>query len=162
VACVSTPAASKQSSVRSSLTERLAALTADGARRTEEVAAALDQARAVEEALAEKLGRGEISLSAWEVAQKHAHARVAKLQAEREELAVATANAIPELPEKTMQAILDAWDSDEAENGPERRGMLMRTIRAGWRIAIEPRPHLRGKPVFDPTRVKIVPAGTSR
>jgi len=137
--------------------ERLAALTAEETRRAEEIETALGQAREIEERLSEKLARGEMSLSAWEAAQPHAHARVAKLEAERDALAVAAADAVPEVGEQTMQAVLDAWDADEAAQGTERRGMLVRALRAGWHITVAPRPHQKGRPVFDPSRVEICP-----
>jgi hypothetical protein len=112
----------------------------------------------VEAALAERLGRGEIGLEAWEVGNKHAHDRVARLQVEREALAAkATDPTDPELAASHEQAVADDWDHDAAVNGTLRRALLTRALR-GVQVVVEPRPHQKGKPVFDPERVRITPA----
>ncbi|RTL62042.1 MAG: recombinase family protein [Pseudonocardiaceae bacterium] len=133
---------------------QIAAATAQANERAEEVAAELESARQVEDALAEKLGRGELSLSAWEGGHKHAHARVLALEAERDELAAQAAQAGPGVAVAGAEELAADWDADEATGGTLRRTMLAQALR-GRRVVIEPRPHQNGKPVFDPTRVQI-------
>jgi DNA invertase Pin-like site-specific DNA recombinase len=138
--------------------EQVQAAAAEDHKRLDEVTAELAQARMVEAALAERLGRGEIGLEAWEVGNKHAHDRVARLQVEREALAAkATDPTDPELAASHEQAVADDWDHDAAVNGTLRRALLTRALR-GVQVVVEPRPHQKGKPVFDPERVRITPA----
>ncbi|WP_433508522.1 hypothetical protein ACQP04_29065 [Pseudonocardia halophobica] len=134
-----------------------ATAAAQTSRRVDEIAEELEAARQVEDALSEKLGRGEISLSAWEVGHKHAHARVVHLEAERDELAAQTAQEGPEFEVARAEELAADWDADEAANGTLRRAMLARALRGRY-VEIEPRPHQKGKPVFDSSRVSILPA----
>jgi site-specific DNA recombinase len=139
------------------LAEQVQAAAAEDHKRLDEVTAELAQARMVEAALAERLGRGEIGLDAWEVGNKHAHDRVVRLEVEREALAAkATDPTDLELAASHKEAVADDWDHDAAVNGTLRRALLTRALR-GVQVSVEPRPHQKGKPTFDRTRIRIEP-----
>jgi site-specific DNA recombinase len=142
--------------------KQLASAAAQLGHRLEEVEAELEAARQAEEALSAKMGRGEISLSAWEVGHKHAHARVVELQSKRDELAQQQAAEDDDASFKAARAeeLAADWAADEQASGTQRRAMLVRALR-GRHVVIEPRPHQKGRPVFDVRRVRILPAGSA-
>ena len=105
--------------------EQVQAAAAEDHKRLDEVAAELAQARMVEAALAQRLGRGEIGLDAWEVGNKHAHDRVVRLEDEREALAAkSTYLTDPGLAASHKDAVAADWDHDAAVNGTLRRALL--------------------------------------
>jgi len=111
-----------------------AAIASEAARLDLEIAEAED----VAEVLADRLGRGEIPLTRYDVAVRPLDARIEKLKAERAALsAPGSAPVPPQLPEATREQWQRLW---EAADNKERRDLLKMALR-GKHLVITPVEH---------------------
>jgi site-specific DNA recombinase len=102
---------------------------------------AIAEAEEVAEALADRLGRGEITLSRYDVAIKPLDARIAKLKAERDALPGPSSGPVPQQPLKaTREQWKRRWD---AADHKERRDLLKMALR-GKHLVIAPAERGRG------------------
>ncbi len=131
----------------------VAAARARVADRLSAVTTQIAECEAIGEALADRLGRREITLAAFDKANQPIAADLARLRTERDALA----RGEPTGP----VAVLDAatvgaqWD---AAKPPGRRSLLI-TALGSLRLFLDPAPR-GGRRVFDPTRVRVAtPAG---
>jgi hypothetical protein len=126
----------------------LAAVLARCADRLAEVEAEIRECEALQAALSERLGRRQISLDSFDIANEPLSAALDRLTAERESLAGGTSGQ-RETPEALSEAEVSAeWD---ASGVAERRGMLTAAL-GRERVFIAP---AAGRGKFDPSRIKI-------
>ncbi len=114
-----------------------AAIASEAARLDLEIA----EAEAVAEALADRLGRGEIALTRYDVAVRPLDMRIAKLKDER--AALPTPGSAP-VPQQPVEASREQWQLrwDNAED-KERRDLLKMALR-GRHLVIAPVEHGAG------------------
>jgi hypothetical protein len=121
-------------------------------RELEDAAARLDlavaEAEAVAEALADRLGRGELTLSRYEVATRPLDERIAKLKAERAALGDAAPGAL-------RQPGWEHWHRrwDEADTA-EKRELLKMALR-GRHLVVDPASHKQAERSDITRRVRI-------
>ena len=124
-------------------------------RELESAAARLDlaiaEAERVAEALADRLGRGELTLSRYEVATRPLDERIAKLKAEREALGDTTPGASREPSREHWQ---QRWDKADTT---EKRELLKMALR-GMRLIVDPASHKRAEQSDITRRIRIVSA----
>jgi site-specific DNA recombinase len=125
------------------------------ARELESEAARLDlaivEAEAVAEALADRLGRGELTLARYDIANRPLDERIAKLKAEREALGDTG-------PGASRQPNWEHWQErwDDAETA-EKRDLLKMALR-GRRLFIDPADPKRADRSDVTSRIRIVSA----
>jgi septal ring factor EnvC (AmiA/AmiB activator) len=134
--------------------EHAAQVTAYTTKRAERLAQVRSDIAAVEElaeALSDRLGRMEMTLTAFDKANKPLSARLAELTAERTSL---ESGELGPVTVATRDEITEQWDADDPVG---RRTMLTRAL-GRWSVVIDP-PRKSG-PVFDRERVRLVPPET--
>src|SRR6185437_3328294 len=95
---------------------------------------AIADAESVAEALADRLGRGEITLSRYDIAVRPLDERLAKLRAEREALGDTT----PQRPQRASREHWQRrWDSADTE---EKRTLLKMALRGRRLVVLPPEP----------------------
>jgi hypothetical protein len=123
------------------------------AREIETEAARLDlaiaEAESVAEALSDRLGRGEITLSRYDIAVRPLDERLAKLRAEREALGDTTSQRPQRASREHWQR---RWNSAESE---ERRALLKMALRGRQLIVGPPEPGTRAHEGDVTRRIKI-------
>lgn len=129
---------------------RLSARASAAVGRREEIDTELGRARDTAVALGDRLGRGEIEPDVFDAGMRPVRARIARLEAERDELA---GEPIDAPQESDADAVAAEWDHPEATTAT-RRALLAMAMR-GWRAQVAPATR-RG--AFDPERLSIVPA----
>jgi DNA invertase Pin-like site-specific DNA recombinase len=121
----------------------------------ESAAARLDlavaEAERVAEALADRLGRGELALSRYEVATRPLDERIAKLKAEREALGDAVPGASRE---PSLEHWQQRWDKADAA---EKRELLKMALR-GRRLIVDPASDKRAERSDITRRIRVVSA----
>jgi chromosome segregation ATPase len=110
---------------------------------------AIAEAESVAEALSDRLGRGEVTLSRYDIAVRPLDERLAKLRAEREALGDTTSQRPQRASREHWQR---RWDSAESE---EKRTLLRMALR-GRRIIVDlPEPGARAHENDVTRRVRI-------
>jgi hypothetical protein len=126
-----------------------------GTRELESEAARLDlaiaEAERVAEALADRLGRGELTLSRYDIANRPLYERIAKLKAEREALGDTAPGALRQPSREHWQR---RWD--EADTA-EKRELLKMALR-GRRLIVDPASLKRAERSDVTRRIRIVSA----
>jgi DNA invertase Pin-like site-specific DNA recombinase len=124
-------------------------------RELESAAARLDlaiaEAERVAEALADRLGRGELTLSRYEVATRPLDERIAKFKAEREALGDTAPGASREPSREHWQ---QRWDKADTT---EKRELLKMALR-GMRLIVDPPSDKRAEQSDITRRIRIVSA----
>ncbi len=95
------------------------------------VSARIADAERTAVALADRLGRGELSLGRFDAATAPLDARIERLTAERDELLKAGADEHAQA--ESADALEDLWD-DERTTAAERRAMIVRAIPKGFTL----------------------------
>jgi hypothetical protein len=114
------------------------------------VRADLEKTRRLQEALSERLGREELSLAAFDAANRPVTKKLATLTAERDSL---ESGALGPLEAASVHEIADEWDGlTEARNIEGLRKMLRRAL--GRHTLFIDRPTNRRR-VFDPNRLRL-------
>lgn len=122
---------------RAQVADRLTALNAE-----------IADCETIAEALADRLGRREITLAAFDKANEPLTADLARLRAERDTLnGDGPAGPIQVQDAATVRA---QWDDADP---PERRTMLISAL-GPHRLILDPAPH--GRRTFDPARIRIL------
>lgn len=127
---------------------QVSAYATERARRLAQVRQDIAGDEALAEALSDRLGRREMTLAAFDKANKPLAARLAMLAAER---AALESGALGPVDVATRQEIQAQWDDADAA---ARRTMLTRAL-GRWRLVVDP-PRHKGN-VFDSRRVRLVP-----
>jgi hypothetical protein len=97
---------------------------------------AIAEAEDVAEALADRLGRGEITLTRYDVAVKPLDARIAKLRAERD--ALPDPGSADPMTQQPLEATREQWKQRwDAADHKERRDLLKMALR-GKHIVVAP------------------------
>lgn len=136
--------------------ERVRARTAEAesvAAEASELESQIAEAEQLAAALADRLGRGELSLARYDAAIKPLDARIGSLSARRQEL--------PQ-HDPALLAILSDGEAEQlwANGTPARRRVMLQDALAGAALVVNPA-GLSAPPVFDNSRVAVVPQGTS-
>jgi hypothetical protein len=131
----------------------MAAAIARCADRLAEVEAEIRECQALQAALSERLGRRQIKLDSFDIANEPLTEALDRLTAERESLAGGTSGQ-RETPEALSEAeVSTEWDASDI---PERRGMLTAAL-GRERVFIAP---AAGRGKFDPSRIKMPATGS--
>ncbi|PZS30314.1 MAG: recombinase family protein [Pseudonocardiales bacterium] len=132
----------------------VAAARARVADRLTAVVTEIADCEAIGEALADRLGRREITLAAFDKANQPIAADLARLRAERDSLAVGEpAGPVAVLDAATVGA---QWDAAEPA---ERRGLLVAAL-GSLHLVLDPAPK-DGRRVFNPARVRLADPNTT-
>jgi len=129
---------------RAQVSARMAALTAE-----------IDQIEAVQSALAERVGRREMSLADFEKSSGFLRADLEPLLAERDALSSGSIEG----PTEVLTSVDVARQWDQAETTTERRAMLADAIGTDH-VRILPSPPGPGQRRFNPDRIVLVPSDT--
>ena len=127
---------------------QVTAYTTKRAERLAQVRADITEIEELAEALSDRLGRREMTLTAFDKANKPLAARLAELVAERTSL---ESGQLGPVTVATRDEITEQWDTADPVG---RRTMLTRAL-GRWSVVIDP-PRKSG-PVFDRERVRLVP-----
>ena len=131
----------------------MAAAIARSAHRLAEVEAEIRECQALQAALSERLGRRQISVDSFDIANEPLAADLERLSAEHESLAGDT-TGLQGPPEALSEAeVSTEWDASDI---PERGGMLTAAL-GRERVFIAP---ATGRGKFDPSRIKIPATGS--
>jgi DNA repair exonuclease SbcCD ATPase subunit len=129
---------------------QVSAFTSKRAERLTEVRTEIEQVRRLQEGLAERLGRQEMELTAFDVANKPLAAKLATLTEEREAL---ESGGLGPLDAATAEEIATEWDAlGEADDVEGQRVMLRRAL--GRHSLVIDRARNRA-PRFDVTRLRL-------
>lgn len=132
----------------------VAAARARVADRLSVVTREIAECEAIGEALADRLGRREITLAAFDKANQSIATDLARLRAERDGLTVGEpAGPVAVLDAATVGA---QWDAAESA---ERRGLLLAAL-GTLRLVLDPAPKT-GRRVFDPARIRLADSNTT-
>ena len=131
----------------------VAAARARVADRLSAVKAEIVECEAIGEALADRLGRREITPAAFDKANQPIAVDLARLRAECDALT----KGEPAGPVAVLDAAEVGTQWDEAES-PERRGLLIAAL-GSLQLVLDPAPK-SGRRVFDPVRVRVAEAPT--
>ncbi|MGH3754268.1 MAG: recombinase family protein [Pseudonocardiaceae bacterium] len=129
----------------------VAAARARVADRLTAVTTEIVECEAIGEALADRLGRREITLAAFDKANQSIAADLSRLRTERDALAVGE----PTGPVQVLDAAEVGAQWDDAE--PSERRRLLITALGSLRLVLDPAPR-GGRRVFDPARVRVAEA----
>ena len=125
------------------------AYTTHRAERLAAVRAEIADVEELAEALSERLGRREMTLAAFDKANRPLAAQLAALDAERLSL---ESGALGPVEVATPEEIAAQWDNADP---PEKRTMLVRAL-GRWRLVVGPGSRRQGRR-FDPSRLRLVP-----
>jgi hypothetical protein len=112
---------------------------------------AIAEAQRVAEALADRLGRGELTLSRYDIANRPLDERIAKLKAEREALGNTPPGALG-------QPSREHWQRRWAEAATTERRELLKMALRGMRLVVDPASLKRAERSDVTRRVRIVSA----
>jgi site-specific DNA recombinase len=112
---------------------------------------AIAEAERVAEALADRLGRGELTLSRYDIANRPLDERIAKLKAEREAVGDTASGTFRQSSREHWQR---RWDDADTE---EERELLKMALR-GRRLVVDPASLKRAERSDVTRRIRIVPA----
>lgn len=114
--------------------------------------AEIAEADQLAEQLADRLGKGEITLRRYDAAARPLDRRIAELQRERDELDASPVTEVtPEMVEASREQWQQRWDDATV---PERRALLRQALR-GRRLLVMPADPAAPRR-FDPARIRIV------
>ena len=130
--------------------QQISEFTSKRGQRLTTVRADLEKTRRLQEALSERLGREELSLEAFDAANRPVTKKLATLTAERDSL---ESGALGSLEAASVHEIADEWDRlTEARNIEGLRKMLRRAL--GRHTLFIDRP-TNPRRVFDPNRLRL-------
>jgi DNA invertase Pin-like site-specific DNA recombinase len=132
----------------------VAAARARVADRLSAVIVEIAECEAIEEALADRLGRREITVAAFDKANQPLSVDLTRLRSERDALSAGE----PAGPVTVLDAaeVAAQWDTAEP---PERRSFLLAAL-GSLRLMLDPAPK-SGRRVFDPARIRLAEVSSS-